>query len=208
MPVLVSAALRSHYAVPMFRGPTIQTLLAAFAVALVACGSGDGGEQADAGANDPDAQGSGCTMPLEMGHCIDGATGGPCLDFEATNRQFMALQGGETVQPIVGPQGADMFVFAVRAAGVNPGTDKNPPMVSLTAYYGEEDRGGFLSWPIFHPDAGMHVAPQLYTVVFDTASLIGETMRITGAVTDPSGTQFCGETTIVVGELLPGDGGH
>ncbi len=173
---------------------------------LFACGSGGGGEdQPDASASASDASAIQCTQTLEIGHCVDSATGEPCLDFEAPGRMFVPLTGTENVRPIVGPQGSDMFVFAVRAANIHPGTETDPPMVEIKVFYGDEERGGYLSWPIFFAEGDKQTAPQLFTVIFDSPAIEGETMRVTGEVVDPSGNHFCGETSFVCGELIPGD---
>lgn len=180
-------------------------LAAASVVAWFGCGSGDG-QATDGGVNGGDG-GDPCVLPLTIGHCVDTATGEPCLDFEAATRQFIPLTQGEVVRPIVGPQGSDMFVLAVRAANVDPGTETDPPKVDLRVFHGADELGGFLSWPIFYPDdslADTFVAPQLFTVIFDSSSLEGETMEVTGEVQDPRGERFCGEASLVVGTLIPG----
>lgn len=182
-----------------------RSYVTALALLVVACGGGesDGGTDGGSAADAAQAQ----CAPLELGHCIDGATGEPCLDFEAADRQFVPLTGGETVQPIVGPQGSDMFVFAVRAPGIDPGTDENPPLVQLTCYDGELEQGGYQAWPLFFADGDKMVAPQLYTVIFNAAGFQGQTLRLVAEVVDPSDNRFCGEVSFVVGELLLGAGG-
>ena len=177
--------------------------LCCFAWALLACGGADD----DAPGDDPDAAPPACSPTAEIGHCIDQATGEPCLEFDAAVRNFIPLGQGTVVQPIIGPQAAEMYVLAIRGLGIDPGTIEDPPRTDVVVLFAGEERGRFTSFPDFFPDptsTGTMVAPQLFTVVFEAAALDGESVTVLGRVTNPGddGEEFCAETTFVGGALI------
>lgn len=176
-------------------------------VASLACGEPSDGDEPPL--DESDAAVAACEPTLKLGYCIDQATGEPCLDFQAENRQFVPLGPTEVVPAIVGPQGAEMYVLAVRAVGIDPGTIEDPPRANVVVYFDGEERGRFTSFPAFFPDddaPGAMVAPQLFTVVFMAAELEGETLSADGIVENPGeGREFCGDATFVGGAVIDPD---
>lgn len=180
--------------------------------ALVICAAlaaGCGGSSSDGGdppGDDPDAASEECSPTAEIGACVDSATGEPCLDFDAATREFAPLGSGVVVQPILGPQGSEMYVLAIRGVGIDPGTVEDAPRAELVVFHSGEERGRFTSFPSFFADATVtdaFVAPQLFTVVFLAGELDGETLSVAGEVRNPGdGDRFCAESTFVGGVLI------
>ena len=180
------------------------------AASFTGCGGDDDGG-VDSGGAGSDASSAAClaASALEIGHCVDTANDAPCLDFASPTRQFRPLAPTEVVQPIIGLQGLNMFVFAVRAAGIVPGTAPNLPTVEIAVFNGDEEVGAYDAQPEFYrdtTDTSLMVAPQLFTVVFLADTFEGASLRVTGQVRDLADVQFCDEQTFVVGELIDGAG--
>jgi hypothetical protein len=178
---------------------------------LVACGGGDDDTSADGGAAGEDGATAACfaQADVEIGHCVESTNNAPCLDFESDTRVFLPVTPTEVIQPIIGLQGLNMFVFAVRGVGIEPGMAPATPMVDVIVWDGETEVGSYRTMPVFYPDDDdptLMVAPQLFTVAVLADTLEGESLRVTAEVNDPAGGHFCNETTFIVGELIDGAG--
>lgn len=171
---------------------------------LAACGTASGTE-GDAGGQAVDAGPRPCAeqRPLIIGHCVDDATGNPCVNFDSEERRFVALSSSDTVQPIIGFQGAPMFVMAVRGQGILPGEDE-AALVSVRIRNGDQEIGGYQARPLLIPGdaAGEMIAPQLYVIVFLAEEAPGAVLDIRAEVADDAGGQWCAESSFVMGEII------
>lgn len=178
---------------------------------LAACGGDDDAPGADGGPGGGDGSAAACfdQANVEIGHCLDSSNDAPCLDFESDTRLFVPVTPTEIIQPITGLQGLNMFVFAVRGVGIEPGMQPETPMVDLIVWDGDTEVGAYRTMPVFYPDDDdpeLMVAPQLFTVAVVADTLEGESVRVTAEVNDPAGGRFCNEGTFIVGELIDGAG--
>jgi hypothetical protein len=103
----------------MRRWPLIAT-----GIALAACGSPEADGTVDGAVPGADGSTAACTdtVGLAIGRCVEEG-GGPCSSVTDAQPHFEALATGGTVPLIVGFQGAPMFALAVRATGIDPGTE-------------------------------------------------------------------------------------
>lgn len=174
---------------------------------LAGCGGGDDpGGTADARASS-DAGGDVCdgAGPLSIGACVLG-DGSPCTSVTDTDAVFRALTSGDTVDLVVGFQGATMLALAVRADGIEPGTDggDDRPRIDLGLDNADGARiSSYFNGVAFDSvDADTFEWRFVFLVVPGAgAELTGQTLTASGNVTDTNGQVRCGAIEIEAGAL-------
>jgi len=143
---------------------------------------------------------------LELGRCVD-SNGEPCSG--AGDGEFASLPESGELTMVVGPQGATMFVIAVRAREIDPGdptvgySEDNPRVRVIVrdeldeeiAFY--DGHVGFAE----DPDAdssGTYVVPDLFVVVDVVATAMeGQSLHASATLTDSEGRERCGELDFI-----------
>lgn len=180
------------------------------AVALVGCGSSaDDDDDIDG----PDAAPPGDARPINcdnsplawIGRCEIEGTGDTCTGVPDEVRVFVELVEDEELKLVIGPQGARMFIFALRTQGIYPGDPDVPaspdnPNVDLrvtweTGFEVARYRGR----PLFMDgDPGMLDAAGLFVIIEGTGGNVVDDRLIVGAeVVDRDGEFRCGKATFI-----------
>jgi hypothetical protein len=163
------------------------------AVAILGCGGGDDvtfvadAALADDGAID-------CSqVPLSFVRCED-AAGMPCTGADGEVQSFLPISPGDPMAIVLGPQGSDMFVFALRVSGIDPGDGgENNPATQLLVHLGDTEIGGYLSRPNYTDSGGEYTSQGLFVVIIGPSDgLVGQTLTASAQVTDRNGGFRCG----------------
>ena len=173
------------------------------AVAAVALTGVIGACQSDVAEQSPDAApllptDGICDQSMEVGRC-QVVGGGQCFGLPDEVTEFVPFSEGEPLAVVTGVQGAQMFVMAVRTAGIMPGDpeqpSKNDPIVEInvnrTAY---SVVGRFRARVAFSPDSGDMFATSNLFVVLDAQPPVedGQSLTAQGLLRDASGAERCG----------------
>ena len=175
-----------------------------FLAILASCG-GNSDSGGPSPANDGGSLSCDEMLPLTIGHCVDGMTDEPCVNFEAEMRNFVPVNAQTTVQPIIGFQGSPMFVLAVQGEGIAMGENEDAALVELNATVGDAQIGGYQSRPVLLEQGGNVTAPQLYVVIFAPEEITGQTVTVTASVSDRYDNSWCGSAEFTAGELIVPD---
>ncbi len=170
---------------------------------VVACGTP--AAQVDASISDADADAdTACMDTLTMSHCVDTATAEPCLDFEATTRQLIELNDDTVVDAIVGLQGSDMYVLALRGPGFDMGSDRFQVQFELSVTRDGGYIGGVFGSPFFEEEGEEVVARQIFATVSGAADYEGDLLEASVEITDVAGDTFCGSASFIGGAIIGG----
>ena len=178
-------------------------------VALAAaCGGGDDapGGDSDAAAPGADASGEVCdgAGPLTFGACVR-ADDSPCVSVADADARFLSLAPNDTVDLVVGFQGATMMALAVRADGIAPGTtasDYPRVDVGLDNADGERIASFFNGVPFEAVDGDTFEWLFVFLIVPGAGGeLTGQILTASGSVVDTNGEARCGSVDVVAGEL-------
>jgi len=185
--------------------------LGALAVALSVAGCGATADDDDVdprvdAAPPGDARPITCdnSPPAWVGRCEIAGTGEHCTGVPGEERVFVELGTSDDMYMVLGPQGARMFVLAVRTQDIYPGDPDEPaspdnPEVDLRL--GRADVGTeiarYRGRPLFSPgDPGMLDAAGLFVIIDGTGgTLVGEQLLVGAEVVDRDGEFRCGTAT-------------
>lgn len=182
----------------------IARLLALACVLAGACGTHEAGnnEPSDARLPRSDANPSCIASPtLEIGTCRVAGTADPCTGVAGELTEFVAVADGTAISMVVGPQGATMFVLAIRTSGIEPGdpanvTSPDNPTITITLVHEQGSEMALYRGRAAFEDAD--VAPMvevngLFVVVEGSiAELIGTHLTAHANVVDANGVTRCG----------------
>jgi hypothetical protein len=139
-----------------------------------------------------------------IGRCRVAGTGADCTGVPGEAREFLPLEPGSELQGVVGPQGSEMFVLALRAGGIDPGDPDDPtsatnPEVDITLVRQAAPMALYRGRPGFSPVAG---EPDLYEVaglfvVTDGDDVDGELLHAVARIVDAGGAERCGTADFV-----------
>jgi hypothetical protein len=192
------------------RSSLIAIAIAIAAATAAACGSttGDDDDVDRADATAPsDARPITCdnAEPAWIGRCELEGTGETCTGVPDEQRVFVELAPDEELKMVIGPQGARMFVFAVRTQGIYPGdpdelaSPDNPDVDVRVGWETGFEVARYRGRPVFFPgDPGMYDAAGLFVVIDGTGANVVDDRLIVGAqITDRDGEFRCGTATFI-----------
>lgn len=148
-----------------------------------------------------------CGVVMEIGRCRVAESGADCTGVDGENAVFSPLAEDDTLPIVTGPQALTMFVFSVRATGIEPGNPASPsdadPIIDLQVY-----RTSYSVVARYRSRVGMvpdsadpstFVASSLFAVI-DTASPItdGQSLEVVGTLRDSMGSERCGRVSFQV----------
>lgn len=187
-------------------------LLAALCALATACATHEPGndQPADARLPQSDADPDCVASPtLEIGTCQVAGTGEPCAGITGEVGEFVPVAAGADIPMVVGPQGATMFILAIRTSGIDPGdpnnvTSPDNPSITITLIHeqGSEmalyrGRLGFAQ-----ADTGSMLEVNGLFVVVDgrIADLVGTQVTAYANVVDKNGVGRCGALEFVASQ--------
>lgn len=162
--------------------PCTASFAAAAKLSSNAPGSGipDTGIIYDADPNQPDAEPPRCPEEsLEIGGCEQVPDGGPCTG-SPKQTAFVSISENGPIRVVLGPQGADMMVFALRRSGIDPGDQDNPASTAA--------RPSFVD---FGTEAVNEEAVGVFLLI-ERAVNAGDVFRAVAEVQDQNGEYRCG----------------
>jgi len=180
----------------------------ALIIAALAAGCGGGGGPAATADARPrvDASTTCVAESAVLGRCYLAGTQTDCAGVAGEDRDFVVLAADDPVPVVVGPQGASMFVLALRTSGIEPGDPADPtsptnPDVNITLLLGDAQMAVYRGRPAFidsTTDLGSVEAAGLYAVADGPGSeMVGRQMLATARVEDMNGEQRCGSVNFV-----------
>jgi hypothetical protein len=121
--------------------------------------------------------------------------------------EFASMSKGDPLSMVVGPQGATMFVMAMRATGIDPGDPERPisrdnPLldVVVTDMEGTE-AAHYRGIHFLYPDPGEEdwfVKAGIYVIVDERpTALSGHMLTADAVLTDRHGVERCGQLTFL-----------
>lgn len=159
-------------------------------------------EVADAASAEPDAATAAttCDQPTAtFGRCLVEGTTEPCTGADGEVSTFAPLIDGDALDVVLGPQGSEMFVLALRTTGIYAGDGgAENPNVSITLRLDDEQVSAYMAKPTFMADDGADTltAQDLYLVIFrPSEDLVGLTLDAQGRVRDRDGVERCSRAT-------------
>lgn len=171
-------------------------------VAAFGCGDPSGSTPPDtlhADARSPREQ---CLeLSATLGRCEVEGTGTDCMGVPGEERAFVPLTEGASLSASIGPQGALMFVFALRTTGIHPGDPDNPastenPVVEIFLDDGVSEMSHYRGRPPFtsvDPETEEVEAAGLFVIIERTPSGIeGMPINAQATITDRDGEFRCG----------------
>lgn len=176
------------------------------ALLLAGCGAPGGGGPPDADPFRPDAAIPSCSEgSAVIGRCQVAGVGTECTGVPDEDRQFVPLLPGDQVDAVVGPQGARMFVLALRTGGIQPGDPLDPtsdlnPDVTITLVHAADLMALYRGTPGFLPTdtADQYEVAGLFVVTdLDGSQLAGLDVVAVAEIEDADGQQRCGTVDFV-----------
>lgn len=167
-------------------------------------GAGGAGGQ---GAGGGQPQVDDCVEPYSaaLGRCELAVSGDECTGVPDEERVFVALEEGDPVNIVVGPQSASMFVLGLQTTGMHPGDPNDPasqdnPDVAIDL---RDDTGETLALyhgrPAFKQNADeptLLEAAGLFVIVDGSGSkLVGDKLTALAEVHDRDGVTKCSKVT-------------
>lgn len=142
-----------------------------------------------------------------IGRCVLVDSGAPCAGALDEQQRFEPFGPGGDMPFVVGPQGASMFVLAVRTTGIHPGDPNDPaspenPDVTMSLTRGDGERVAlYRGRPYFADDAtepSSVTALGLFVIMEGAHELIGEVLEAQADIVDRDGVARCGTASITV----------
>lgn len=180
-------------------GVAVVGLLGALSLSCGGPGDGDGGNPRTDGGGPVTGMCSG-QPPAELGRC-ELVGGGECRGAPGEVSSFVALGGGATMRMVIGPQGAQMLVFAMRAPGIAVGSSGSDwPIVEVGLSNGTRQLAYYMARQEF-TGGGTPEALQLWVVIGEgvAGDIIGRSVGVVATVRDNTGLELCGTASITVG---------
>jgi len=179
-------------------------------LALALCaGCGDDGTpapdtEADATtAPGPDATALDCEPPTAtFGRCVIQGTTDPCTGADGEVSTFVPISDGDSMDIVLGPQGSDMFVLALRTDGIYAGDGgADNPSVSVLLWLRDEQASAYMAKPSFMDDAGADTvtSQDLFMVIYrPREELAGKPLQAEGSIRDRDDALRCARATFTV----------
>jgi hypothetical protein len=181
----------------------VAVLRAVLAFTVAVCGGcGDDGGPAELGPDAANSTDAGvCSEDLELGRCEVVGSGAACIGVVGEMTEFVSLSDGAPVPIVTGPQGAQMFVFAVRTTGIAAGDPDQPsdddPLVDVIVR-----RTSYSVVARFRGRVGLAAEPDIddafvvsdLFVVIDAEAPVegGQSLTARGTLRDSAGVERCG----------------
>lgn len=207
----------------------MKTIVLLLSLLLTACTAGPGSlDDDDAGSTaateggDGDGDGDGTSYPdaglpascdesppLELGRCMQAGTDLECTGQTDEDLEFIGLNDGDSMQLVLGPQGAQMLLFLARGSGFDPGDPEDVgstdnPLIEMWLHDvdADEEIARYRGYVAFtEGDGGSLVtAGGLFAITeHSPAQLADHRIDVEAALRDRDGALRCGRVQIAIG---------